>query len=174
MNMSRYITINDALWIHINAAYKLHLCVRSHILVVRGKDKYMKRQQRLTESFVHTAFTLVTFLLPLCFSLIAEYILYLSSGAVSCTTLYFIHFNVYLSHDGLLRKTSVSCLEGAHFCPRWQSWFQMRSVFFFFCLLTCFLFFFSFFLSPSIHFYFSSGCVCMVEGFLTLQKHKVT
>lgn len=56
---------------------------------------------------------------PLFSALGTERILYWNSMAISCTTLCLIHYKVYLSvMMGLLRKTSVSRVEGARICPR--------------------------------------------------------
>lgn len=66
--------------------------------------------------YYHTARTPTLFFSP---ALGTEHILYLNSMAIYCTTLYLIHYKVYLSVVmGLLRKTSVSCVEGARLCPR--------------------------------------------------------
>ena len=137
--MSRDIIINKALGIHIKTAHMLLSRLRSDILVAKGKRR---------ESFVRCCFHRfcdIFFFLPLCFSLITGCICYLSNGAISYTTLCFIHFDVYLRHDGAI-KENICRLSSRSTYPSPvtitvsnDTTFLSGCFFFIFCLFTCFL-----------------------------------
>lgn len=94
MNMPRDSIINEALGIHKNAAYTLHSWLKPDTQCqLKGNRLLFTLLSPFSHIFAATLF-------PCRYRIHAL----LEQWAISCTTLFFIHLDVYLSHDGAIKE----------------------------------------------------------------------